>query len=125
MAAQQQQGGGIAAGVILGLFGLWVLLRTVVKGSNGKNLSDYLLGLGSGGSSSSSSDLGQNPLQDAVDIANNPLSPNFVNNIANQANKSWEGIFPWIWHSTPAVSPAEIRKSKSTTGGSPVHGHGR
>lgn len=56
----------MAAGILLLLFGLWVLLRTVHTGDNGKNLTDYLIG---GGSSSKSS----NPLSGVSNFFNDPL----------------------------------------------------
>lgn len=34
----------MAVGVVLAVFGLWVLLRTVRRPANGRNLPDLLLG---------------------------------------------------------------------------------
>ena len=42
----------MAAGIIMAVFGLWLVLRTISSGNSGTgNLADWLLGLGGGSSS--------------------------------------------------------------------------
>jgi hypothetical protein len=59
----------MAAGIVMALFGLWVVLRTISSGSPGGpgNLTDWLLGLG-GNSSSSATPTG-------TPTGNNPTAP--------------------------------------------------